>query len=200
MMHGFSPFRILAVVLALFCVTPAVARELVGKVVELDSLPPARPDLPVPHEPNQLFYLQRSKNANTVIYAANMAKPGLLDTKKPVEVYWRAYQYPDAPHEELSFIERTMVYGVSPKPVPGETNKYHARIGSYFDRDFIVDVDDKGMPEAVIEMDGHKAKLVSVYLQMDESGMLPKLVYGDIYGIDKESGRVLHEHLEPAKD
>ena len=51
-----------------------------------------RPDYPVPPTSDKhLFYLQRSTNANTVVYDANFSGSGRLDHFRPVTVYWLRY-------------------------------------------------------------------------------------------------------------
>ena len=34
-----------------------------------------------------LFYLQRSTNGNTIVYAANLTKAGQLDPKAPIDAF-----------------------------------------------------------------------------------------------------------------
>lgn len=184
--------------LALSGATPASARRLASTVEELDRMPPAHPDFPVPKEPNQLFYVQRSRNSNTIIYAANIPAPGQFDAKSPLNVYWRRYMDASAPRADLNFLERSLAFGADAKSQPGEGNKFQANITSYPERKFIVDLDESGKPEAVLDMGGHAARMLSIYAQLDETGLIPRLVYGDIYGIDKATGRVLHEHIVPA--
>ena len=50
-----------------------------------------RPDWPIPQEPNQIFYLQRSENRNTVVYTALFDPGGTLRADRPAQVYWRRY-------------------------------------------------------------------------------------------------------------
>jgi hypothetical protein len=189
---------LLSIGLALCCTTPTSARNLMTTVSQLDHLPPPRAGLKVPDDPNMLFFLQRSTNANTIVYAANIAKPGHLDTKKPLDIFWRRYE-DDGGRRPLGFFERTMAYGASPRPVPGRPNEFDANIVSFPEISFRISVDQSGEPEAVMLIGARRARLVSAYVQVDESGFIPELVFMDIYGIDKSDGRVLHEHLEPAK-
>ncbi|HQV75172.1 MAG: DUF4833 domain-containing protein [Flavobacteriales bacterium] len=68
----------------------------------------------VPNEPNMLFYIQRSVNENTIIYALKLKPDGSINSKDPVDVYWRRYQE-DGRREELDFVQRTFVYGLRTK-------------------------------------------------------------------------------------
>jgi hypothetical protein len=73
-------------------------------------------NFPVPqHIPNQLFYLQRDPNTNTIICALNV-KDGKLITSDPVHVYWIRYAEDKQP-EELNYIQKTFAYGIKSRPV-----------------------------------------------------------------------------------
>lgn len=194
-MRIFGKLGLVAVILTL-CVAPAAARNLVGKVVELDAMPPPTASPTAPNDPNQLFYLQRSTNSNTIVYAANLLKSGQLDPKNPLDIFWRRYTE-DGGRKGLNFIERTLAYGSSPKPVAGHSDQFDASIVSLPEIKFRIGIDEAGNPEATLQMGDHLARLVSAYVKVDESGFIPKLVFLDIYGIDKVTGRVLHQHLEP---
>ena len=93
-----------------------------------------------------------------------------------------------------------MAYGASPRPVAGRANEFEASIVSLPEIKFRMGVDDAGKPEAIVQLGGKRpAHLLYAYLNVDDKGFIPKLIYLDLYGIDKASGRVVHEHLEPAK-
>ncbi|QZE12733.1 DUF4833 domain-containing protein [Halosquirtibacter laminarini] len=62
-------------------------------------------------EKNMLFYIQRSKNKNTVIYQANYDSNGWLDPLKPVNIYWRLYEEGEKV-EALNRIEKKYAYGL----------------------------------------------------------------------------------------
>ena len=49
---------------------------------------------PIPTgNPNQLFFLQRDPNTNTIVYELNVKSNGELDMDNPVHAYWIRYQY-----------------------------------------------------------------------------------------------------------
>ena len=73
-------------------------------MTELDQLPRMRVEFPVPSEPNMLFYVQRSVNSNTVVYAARLDADGAIDPKTPVDAFWRWYNV-DGQKKPLNFIE-----------------------------------------------------------------------------------------------
>ncbi|WP_051293297.1 DUF4833 domain-containing protein [Olivibacter sitiensis] len=78
-----------------------------------------RKKLPVPKEENQLFYLQRDPNTNTIVYTLNM-KDGELVEKNPVHGYWIRYE-DNGERAELSFLQRNMAYGISSKKTDNHT-------------------------------------------------------------------------------
>ncbi|MEO5594798.1 MAG: DUF4833 domain-containing protein [Chitinophagaceae bacterium] len=59
---------------------------------------------------NQLFYLQRTSNKNTIVYDLNIVN-GALDKNEPVHVYWIRYS-DQGQRQELSYIQRTFAYGI----------------------------------------------------------------------------------------
>jgi len=192
------PATLVALMIGLSLASPVVARTLVSTVMQLDQLPPPpRADLTVPSYPRMLFYLQRSTNANTVVYSANMTGLGQVDPKNPLDIFWRRYQ--DGQRSPLTFVERTLAYGASPRAVAGRPNEFDANIVSLPEIKFRIGVDVTGAPEAVVQIGERRAHLVSVYVKIDESGFIPELISLDLYGVDKADGKVLHQHLEPGR-
>jgi hypothetical protein len=169
-------------------------------VIELDKLPKVRADYPVPDDPNVLFYVQRSQNANTVVYAAKIDGAGRLDPRTPVQVFWRRYDTEGGKHKSLSFAERNMAFGIDTKPAPGREDAWLVNVVSYPARKALVEVDKKGKPQALVEMGRHMAKLAYAYIQLDEgSGTIPSITFVDLFGYDVATGRVLRERIKPGK-
>jgi hypothetical protein len=185
--------------MGIFGASPEPARDLTSEVTELDYLPPLPGNFPVPNDPNMLFYLQRSTNANTIVYAADMIAPGQINPDTPVEVYWRRYAE-QGQRRQLHFLERVLAFGVNAKPVAGHANTFNADIAGYSERQFSVEIDKSGNPEAVGKIGDRNARMVAAYIQVDEHGLIPSVVYCDIYGVDQTTGQVLKEHLVPKTD
>ena len=172
----------------------ADAREPTSQVTELDQIYRVHPEYPVPNEPNQIFYIERSSNSNTVIYAANLDSHGRIDPNTPVNAYWRWYNV-DGHRKPLIFIERMMAYGVKSVTHNGPGGTVTFEVAAVPERRIVVDLDRYGHPEALMQFGGHWAKLVYVYLEVDDSGLLPKVPTLDIFGIDKLNGKPLREHI-----
>jgi hypothetical protein len=172
---------------------PAEAREFVSTVTEGSEMLNLRPEFRIPDEPNQLFYIQRSPNANTVIYAAKLDAHGEFDTKGPVEAFWRKFNV-DGSRQPLNFMERMMAYGVHVDSIrPGRPVTFG--VIALHDRKLTLAMDAQRHPEALLQVGGHTVKLVYVYLQVVEGGVLPRVPSLDIFGTDIASGRWVHEHL-----
>lgn len=63
---------------------------------------------------NQLFYLQRDPNTNTIICQLNTDEAGLVNAKDPVHVYWIRYG-DNGEKKELNYIQKKFAYGIKSK-------------------------------------------------------------------------------------
>ena len=185
-------FRLLFLAM-LAAASAAQARDFSNSIREGDEVPRLRPEFRVPDEPNQLFYIQRSPNSNTVVYTAKLDAQGNFDPKTPVEAFWRKFNI-DGSRQPLNFIERMMAYGVKINArKPGQPITFD--IVALPQRRLTLSMDSQHHPQALITMDGHSVRLVYVYLQVVEGGLLPKVPSLDLIGIDTSSGKAVHEHL-----
>lgn len=183
----------LVLVMALLAAMPAEARDFSSEVKEIAEIPKVRPEFKVPDEPNQLFYVQRSPNSNTVIYAARLDAGGRLDASTPVEGFWRKFNI-DGSKQPLNFIERMTAYGVKiDKNKAGQPVTFS--IAALPERKLTVSFDGAHHPEALMQIGGHKVKVSYVYLHVVEGGLMPRVPELDIFGTDTASGKAIHEHL-----
>ncbi len=95
-----------------------------------DAAPPlAGPSWPVPvGVANQLFYLQRDPNTNTVIYQLNVNSAGRLDEDEPVRVFWIRYDE-QGQRKDLNYIQRKFAYGLTAKRVAAD--RYTLKFAAY---------------------------------------------------------------------
>ena len=179
--------------MALVMADPAQARDFTSSITETSELAHLRPEFKVPDEPGQLFYIQRSPNSNTVIYAAQLDGKGNFDSKAPVEAFWRKFNI-DGSKKPLNFIERMMAYGVRMNAArPGQPPTF--AIAALPQRQMSLGWDAQHHPITTLQIGAHTVRLVYVYLQVDERGLLPDVPSLDIFGIDTTSGKAIHEHL-----
>jgi hypothetical protein len=178
------------VFLALLAALPAQARDFASTVAESAEVPHLRPEFKIPDEPNQLFYVQRSPNANTVIYAAKLDAQGNPDG---VEAFWRKFNI-DGSKQPLNFIERMMAYGVRVDAhKPGQPLTF--TIAALPERKLTLGLDAQHRPQATMQIGGHTVRVAYVYLQVVEGGLMPSVPSLDVLGTDIASGKAIHEHL-----
>jgi hypothetical protein len=188
-------FRVLAfgIAVALALAGGADARSFSSTVTESAQIAHMRPDFKRPEEPNQLFYVQRSPNSNTVVYAARLDGNGAVRRDDPVEAFWRKFNI-DGGKQPLNFIERMMAYGVRTERVkPGAPVTF--TIAALPERKLTLELDSNGRPQALIQIGGRTVKLVYVYLHVVEGGLMPSVPELDIFGTDLATGKAVHEHL-----
>jgi hypothetical protein len=187
-----SFFYVLATLVALPVHSEANARQLTSSITELDQIPRVRPEFEVPDEPNQLFYVERSVNSNTVIYAARLDAHSAINPKAPVEAFWRWYNV-DGHRKDLNFIEKMMAYGVHVNS-PHQNQPVTFTIAALPERTLTLDLDEQKRPEALIQIAGRTVKLAYVYLEVVD-GVIPSVPALDIFGTDKASGKAVREHV-----
>jgi len=77
-------------------------------------------------DPAVVLVVVRSKNANTVVYAARRQAQAHDRNIQPLDIFWRDFERAAgtgaAPREELTWIERSMAYGAVCTPVPISTS------------------------------------------------------------------------------
>ena len=90
-------------------VSSAIAQE--------DKSDPSTIKFPTPKGiKNQLFYLQRDPNTNTIICELNLDENGQVVENEPIKVYWKRYQE-DGEKKELNFIQRKFAYGIQSEQI-----------------------------------------------------------------------------------
>ena len=181
------------VLIALIAAMPAQARGFSSSVSESSEIVHLRPEFKVPDEPNQLFYVQRSPNANTVVYAAKLDAKGNFDPRAPVEAFWRKFNI-DGGKRGLNFMERMLAYGVRVTANrPGQPIVF--TIAALPDRKLTLSWDAQHHPQATMPIGSRTVKLAYVYLQVVEGGLMPDVPSLDILGTDMASGNAIREHL-----
>ena len=155
----------------------------------------AHPDYPLPPASHlRLFFLQRSSNANTVVYDARLDADARLDPDRPVEVYWLRYNT-SGKRRALNWLERNFAYGVSARPDPARAGHYLARVAALEGRRFRVRLDDEGRASAELSIAGRPARLHLVYVALDGKGAFADVRHVDLHGEDLETGAPVRERI-----
>lgn len=149
-----------------------------------------------PNSPTRLFYIQRSSNANTVVYDANLMANKSLNPKDPVYTYWIRYDE-KGQKEELTTIQRTLAYGLYTNPIATESNTFEGYFLAYRKRKFVVKLDAKGNPIALFPINNKLQILKRVYVSVDETHFMPRVYYIELFGKDPVTGKDVYERFKP---
>ena len=171
----------------------AEARSFSSTIIESAEITQIRPEFKRPDEPNQLFYVQRSPNANTIVYAARLDANGAIQRDNPVEAFWRKFNI-DGSKQPLNFIERMMAYGVRTAPVTSGA-PITFTIAALPERKLTLSLDAGKRPQALMQIGTRTVKVAYVYLHVVEGGLMPNVPELDIFGTDIASGKTVHERL-----
>ncbi len=147
-----------------------------------------------PSSKNLLFYIQRNKNANTIVYEARFDGQGQLAMKDPVDVNWIRHTE-GGKREPISLLETNLAYGV--KHRSSEAGVAQMAFVASARHPFRVEVGANGQAEARMMINGRYARLHHVEIQADESAIWPKILYVDIHGIDLVTGLAIAERYIP---
>lgn len=150
---------------------------------------------PVPSDPNQIFFLQRSMNSNTIVYAARMGSDRKLDHNDPIEIFWRRFN--DSGEKlPLTFTERNLAFGVNTKRLRNGPDAFLVTLKAYAGRNAVLRIVN-GAPQLEGKVAGQDARLISAFLHLDESGRIPRVVKVDLRGETLESKQPLVESFIP---
>ena len=184
----FRDFALTGLALLAFAASPAAAEP---------SFCSDDPRYPTPDDPNLVFYLQRSLDPNTVVYAVNRRPDGAVETGNPVQVYWRRYQE-GGQRKELDFLQRNLAFGVKLVPSKESPGDYIATLNAYPNIPVLIDETDDGNFRALMRIAGQPAQLVCVYVEMRQQlGFLPQVIHIDFYGRSLDNGEKVAERRPP---
>ena len=169
------------------------------EITVFDHLPVGRGDTPVPTDKDLLFYIQRSLNPNTVVYVAKRKPTGEFVAKKPIDVFWRRFAS-DGKRSKLTYIERTMAFGVVSKSSNRSEEAFRANLVSYPAKKGILKLDGANKPVIETMLGKHKVRLIYAYIQLKGNDVIPKIVYVDVIGQDVQSGKYIRRRVYSPKN
>lgn len=146
---------------------------------------------------NQLFYLQRTTNTNTIIYSLNVNDKGELDESTPVKVFW--IRYPEGGmRKELNFIQKAFAYGtISRKNRDGS---FTIQLVAYKKKEFTLK---KSLLDNTYKMytliNNKESEIKRVYIQIDPGGTLfnPNVRYIEMKGKEAATNKPIMERFKP---
>lgn len=148
-------------------------------------------NFPIPvGNPNQLFYLQRTPNTNTIICELNV-KNGKVDVDDPVHVFWIRYQE-KGQKEELSFIQRTFAYGMKVRKTA--ENQYEMHFVSYKKQKLYLQLSADKQYHVFAAINQKMAILSKIYLHINGGTFWsPNVEYIELTGTDPITHQVVVE-------
>lgn len=145
---------------------------------------------------NQLFYLQRTTNTNTIVCELNLDNTGKLNEESPVHVFW--IRYPEGGlRKELSYIQRVFAYGI--KSTPQGNGAYRLHFVSYRKQSLTLMPSPKDNKYHVYATINRKQALLNrIFVKVDGGTFWsPNVVYMEMKGTDPVTGIELVERFKP---
>lgn len=140
-----------------------------------------------------LFIIQRSKNANEVHYDVQTGPNGKL-AEEPVKAYW-VLKAEGGGREDLSYFEEEMAYGFEVSEPDAEGNR-EMTLTAWEERTIKLTQTEEGNWRAVTTIDGEEAYLDRLYIETDEGGVTPSVLYIDLFGKTVEGGDEVKERVK----
>ncbi len=143
-----------------------------------------------PSTPDQLFYLQRTPNTNTIIVDLNL-KEGKPDEDDPVHVYWIRYTE-QSQKQELNFIQRKFAYGMKSQKV--REDAWEIYFVSYKKFKMWVMPGSGGKYHAYAYINSKLAIMQKIYIHINGGTFWsPNVEYVDVTGTDPATGQTVKE-------
>jgi hypothetical protein len=138
----------------------------------------------------RLFAIERSKNANIVVYDAQL-QGGSYDAQKPVSAYW-LMKAEKGQRQEMNFIEKMKAYGFK---VETEPSGMRMTMKALKDRPTRLVVA-KGCPCAIMRIGGRDAFVGRIFIKTRE-GSDSNVEFIELSGRAVSNGRALRERFSP---
>jgi len=154
----------------------------------------AQERFPVPSgNPNQLFYLQRTSNTNTIVCELNLEK-GLLNAEDPIHVFWLRYS-DQGQREELNYIQRKFAYGI--KATLLAKDKYELHFVAYKKYKMYLMKGNNNKFNVYGTINKKEAILNRIFVKISGGSFwTPNVEYVELKGIDPATGKEVMERMK----
>ena len=150
--------------------------------------------LKIPGEYN-LFKIDRSRNADIVMYDVNLDIRGQLNTSNPISIYWKKHTE-EGQYESLTAIQRKFGYGIKFQDI--SENKAVFQIVAYSGLTFELRRSGDDYFRVYTITDGKEIELKSLYIHFeDDSFWFPSISKIELHGIDANKGEFIAETIIP---
>jgi Domain of unknown function (DUF4833) len=152
-------------------------------------------NFPVPAgNANQLFYLQRTPNSNTIVYELNYKANGELDTNDPVHVFWIRYGE-KGQRAELSYIQRHFAYGIKTKLLAKDY--YQLQVVAYKKQELYLRRAANNKFYVYTNINNRQIMVKRIYLKINGGSFWsPNVEYVEFKGTDIATGLEITEQLK----
>jgi phosphatidylglycerophosphate synthase len=161
-----------------------------------DQSNPSPLKFPVPKGvTNQLFYLQRDPNTNTIICQLNTNAKGEVDKDEPVNVYWLRYQE-NGEKKDLGYVQRKFAYGIDSKYLGKD--QYELRFVSHKKLPmYLIKSEDDKKYHVFVTVNNKKIQIERIFLRIEGGSFwLPNVKYVEIKGLNTASNASITERIK----
>jgi hypothetical protein len=142
---------------------------------------------------NQLFFIQRDPNSNTLIYELNL-KNGALVEDEPIHVFWIRYAE-KGQKDELNYIQRNFAYGIKSKMINKDLFEIH--FVSYKKKLMSLKKSSDNKFYVFTDINKKQAILKQVFIRVNGGSFwVPNVEYVELKGIDPTSGLEVVERMK----
>ncbi|HRH66366.1 MAG TPA: DUF4833 domain-containing protein [Bacteroidia bacterium] len=151
-----------------------------------------------PQNDRSLFYIQRSKNTNAIVYETNILPSGKINTEEPLKIYWMQYAS-DSSVAELNYVQKRYAYGIRATPVKGHPGEFVLNFVSYEKKKFYLILDPGGKQyKTYTTINGKMAELKKIFIHLEGGSFwFPNIVDIEITGKDPATLQKITEHFKP---
>ncbi|AMP97753.1 CDP-alcohol phosphatidyltransferase [Pedobacter cryoconitis] len=161
-----------------------------------DQSNPSPLKFPVPRGiSNQLFYLQRDPNTNTIICELNADVKGQVNKDEPILVYWIRYDE-NGEKKELGYVQRKFAYGISAKAIGKD--QYELRFVSHKKLPmYLVKSEEDKKYHVYVTVNNKKIQIERIFLRIEGGSFwLPNVKYVEIKGVNTSNNAVITERIK----
>lgn len=160
----------------------------------LHAQTPVSTALPTPKSKDLLFFLQRTPDANTVIYELNYKSDGLVDRQSPIKGSWIRYEE-RGKTKPLTGIEKKFAYGVKCKALGNDT--YEVRLAAYDKMPmYLLKSETDQQYRMYIKDEGKNLLLKRVFVKVNGGSFwFPKVQYIDLFTTSSDTGQEILKRI-----
>lgn len=172
---------------------------ILGLLIPFLLISGSKVNYPVPPvNENSLFYIQRSKNTNAIVYEVNRLADGRINSEDPVKIYWIRYTS-DSSTADLTPIQRRYAYGITSKTYDNLKNSFVLQLNSYKKRSIFLLPSTNGKHfTAFININGKLSELKKIFVATSGGTFwFPAVDYVELTGKDPSTQQTVVERFKP---